>query len=109
MPPDSNVESTLVWYKASDEENTRYWTNELDNFLLRKYSKKHQTNKKLILKFKQHTKKQKVHIWKTVLTAQIQTHHHLEKCVQYLLNLGHHVYHHKDLTTIKDIHAFSSN
>lgn len=48
MPPDSNVESTLVWYKASDEENTRYWTNELDNFLLRKYSttKNHWTKTK---------------------------------------------------------------
>lgn len=40
MPPDSNVESTLVWYKASDEENTKYWTNELDNFLLRKLTTK---------------------------------------------------------------------
>lgn len=33
MPPESNVESTLVWYKHTDEKNWRYWTNELDNFL----------------------------------------------------------------------------
>lgn len=33
MPPESNVESTLVWYKAADEGNVNYWTNELDTFL----------------------------------------------------------------------------
>lgn len=30
MPPESNVESTLVWYKASSEENMKYWVDELD-------------------------------------------------------------------------------
>lgn len=33
MPPESNVESTLIWYKASDGENYKYWTDELDKFL----------------------------------------------------------------------------
>lgn len=33
MPPESNVESTLIWYRASDEQNYKYWTNELDKFL----------------------------------------------------------------------------
>jgi sodium/potassium-transporting ATPase subunit beta len=33
MPPESNVESTLIWYKGSDEKNWKYWTEELDNFL----------------------------------------------------------------------------
>nr|CAD7463599.1 unnamed protein product [Timema tahoe] len=32
MPPVENVESTLIWYRASDE-NYKYWTTELDNFL----------------------------------------------------------------------------
>lgn len=38
MPPEANVESTLVWYKASDETNYKYWTEELDSFLLTTYS-----------------------------------------------------------------------
>lgn len=33
MPPDANVESTLIWFKASDEKNYRHWTDELDKFL----------------------------------------------------------------------------
>lgn len=33
MPPASNVESTLVWYKASDQGNFLHWTTELDKFL----------------------------------------------------------------------------
>ena len=33
MPPASNVESTLIWYKASDEGNFLHWTRELDKFL----------------------------------------------------------------------------
>ncbi|XP_015608306.1 sodium/potassium-transporting ATPase subunit beta-2 [Cephus cinctus] len=33
MPPESNVESTLIWYKTSNEGNYRHWTKELDKFL----------------------------------------------------------------------------
>lgn len=33
MPPDANVESTLIWFKASDKNNYRHWTDELDKFL----------------------------------------------------------------------------
>jgi sodium/potassium-transporting ATPase subunit beta len=33
MPPESNVESTLIWYRANDEKNYKYWTDELDKFL----------------------------------------------------------------------------
>lgn len=33
MPPDDNVESTLVWYKSSDHNNVAYWVNELNKFL----------------------------------------------------------------------------
>jgi len=33
MPPESNVESTLIWYRANDEGNYKYWTDELDKFL----------------------------------------------------------------------------
>ncbi|XP_043258252.1 sodium/potassium-transporting ATPase subunit beta-2-like [Colletes gigas] len=33
MPPPSNVDSTLIWYKASDEGNFLHWTRELDKFL----------------------------------------------------------------------------
>lgn len=32
MPPDENVESTLIWYKDR-EENWKAWTNQLDKFL----------------------------------------------------------------------------
>jgi hypothetical protein len=38
MPPESNVESTLIWYKGNDEDNYKYWTNELDKFLEGKQS-----------------------------------------------------------------------
>ena len=30
MPPESNVESTLVWY---EKQNTDYWVEEIDRFL----------------------------------------------------------------------------
>ncbi|XP_067006980.1 sodium/potassium-transporting ATPase subunit beta-2 [Anabrus simplex] len=33
MPPESNVESTLIWYRSSDSENYKYWVEELDKFL----------------------------------------------------------------------------
>jgi sodium/potassium-transporting ATPase subunit beta len=33
MPPESNVESTLIWYRGNDEQNYKYWTDELDKFL----------------------------------------------------------------------------
>jgi hypothetical protein len=33
MPPASNVESTLIWYKAKDEGNYRHWARALDTFL----------------------------------------------------------------------------
>ncbi|KAI4465669.1 sodium/potassium-dependent atpase beta subunit [Holotrichia oblita] len=33
MPPESNVESTLVWYKSNDQSNVAYWVDELNNFL----------------------------------------------------------------------------
>lgn len=33
MPPESNVESTLVWYKSADNNNIAYWVDELNRFL----------------------------------------------------------------------------
>lgn len=33
MPPDSNVESTLIWYKATDQGNYGHWTKALNKFL----------------------------------------------------------------------------
>ncbi|XP_012281818.1 sodium/potassium-transporting ATPase subunit beta-2 [Orussus abietinus] len=33
MPPESNVESTLIWYKSTDEGNYLHWTKGLDQFL----------------------------------------------------------------------------
>lgn len=33
MPPHKNVESTLIWYKGTDYENYKTWTEELDSFL----------------------------------------------------------------------------
>ncbi|XP_056642444.1 sodium/potassium-transporting ATPase subunit beta-2 [Diorhabda carinulata] len=33
MPPESNVESTLIWYKSSDKGNVHYWQEELRKFL----------------------------------------------------------------------------
>jgi sodium/potassium-transporting ATPase subunit beta len=33
MPPESNVESTLVWFEASNDKNTEYWVGALDEFL----------------------------------------------------------------------------
>lgn len=33
MPPESNVESTLIWYKGNDEKNWKYWADEIDRFL----------------------------------------------------------------------------
>lgn len=36
MPPESNVESTLIWFKGNDPNNYKYWTEELDKFLASK-------------------------------------------------------------------------
>jgi sodium/potassium-transporting ATPase subunit beta len=33
MPPESNVESTLIWYQKNNKDNSAYWTNELKHFL----------------------------------------------------------------------------
>lgn len=33
MPPESNVESTLIWYERNNPKNSEYWVNELENFL----------------------------------------------------------------------------
>lgn len=33
MPPESNVESTLIWFQGGKKDNYEYWTNELDKFL----------------------------------------------------------------------------
>ncbi|CAH0557286.1 unnamed protein product [Brassicogethes aeneus] len=33
MPPESNVDSTLIWYKSSDKGNVQYWQRELNAFL----------------------------------------------------------------------------
>ncbi|KAI8043655.1 sodium/potassium-transporting ATPase subunit beta-2 [Drosophila gunungcola] len=33
MPPEANVESTLVWYEASKKDNYKYWVEETSKFL----------------------------------------------------------------------------
>lgn len=33
MPPESNVESTLVWFEAANEGNTEYWIGAVNEFL----------------------------------------------------------------------------
>ncbi|XP_050504178.1 sodium/potassium-transporting ATPase subunit beta-2-like [Diabrotica virgifera virgifera] len=46
MPPESNVESTLIWYKSSDKGNVHYWQAELKKFLqtYRKENNPHYNN-----------------------------------------------------------------
>lgn len=34
LPPEDNVESTLIWYRGTNKENFEVWTNALDEFLL---------------------------------------------------------------------------
>lgn len=33
LPPDDNVESTLIWYRGTDKENFKHWTESLNEFL----------------------------------------------------------------------------
>lgn len=33
LPSEDNVESTLIWYKGTDEKNYKMWTDALDDFL----------------------------------------------------------------------------
>lgn len=33
MPPEANVESTLVWYEHTNPKNYKYWVDETANFL----------------------------------------------------------------------------
>lgn len=33
MPPEANLGSTLVWYKASKSDNLEYWYKSVDKFL----------------------------------------------------------------------------
>jgi hypothetical protein len=37
LPPEDNVESTLIWYKGSNFENYKYWTEALTEFLAGKF------------------------------------------------------------------------
>lgn len=37
LPPEDNVESTLIWYRGTNKENFEVWTNALDEFLSRKF------------------------------------------------------------------------
>lgn len=37
MPPEANLGSTLVWYKANRPENMRYWYDTVDKFLAGKF------------------------------------------------------------------------
>lgn len=37
MPPSENIESTLIWYKGTNYENYRQWTDSLDEFLKSMY------------------------------------------------------------------------
>ena len=37
LPPEDNVESTLIWYRGTNRENYEVWTNALDEFLSRKF------------------------------------------------------------------------
>lgn len=36
MPDESNVESTLIWFEASNKGNTKHWISALDDFLASK-------------------------------------------------------------------------
>lgn len=38
LPPEDNVESTLIWYRGTKKVNYEVWTNALDEFLSRKFS-----------------------------------------------------------------------
>lgn len=38
MPPEVNVESTLVWYESSKPDNYKYWVDETTKFLEGKYA-----------------------------------------------------------------------
>lgn len=33
LPPEKNVESTLIWYKGTDTVNYKHWTDSLTEFL----------------------------------------------------------------------------
>lgn len=37
LPPEDNVESTLIWYRGTNKENFEVWTDALDEFLSRKF------------------------------------------------------------------------
>ncbi|ERL84900.1 hypothetical protein D910_02323 [Dendroctonus ponderosae] len=41
MPPESNIDSTLIWYKSSDKGNVQHWQRELNKFLIRKSNNAH--------------------------------------------------------------------
>lgn len=44
MPPEANLGSTLVWYKANRPENMRYWYDTVDKFLAGKFAQIHTFN-----------------------------------------------------------------
>lgn len=37
MPEESNVESTLIWFEASNDRNTEYWIGALNDFTKSKF------------------------------------------------------------------------
>lgn len=37
MPPESNVDTTLIWYQKTNPKNSEYWVDEIERFLSGKY------------------------------------------------------------------------
>lgn len=89
MPPESNVESTLVWFEAANEKNTEYWIGALDEFLYCTFFNFHYLLICLINiavdSYLQHTRKKTRKPKKIVSIATSPIHHKTEKCVASML------------------------
>lgn len=89
MPPESNVESTLVWFEAANEKNTEYWIGALDEFLYCEFLFHSQLTFYILIRLidnivvssLQHTQKKTRKPKRIVSTVTSKIHHRVEKYV----------------------------
>lgn len=83
MPPESNVESTLVWFEAANEKNTEYWIGALNEFLTCKLQFELASDREYFMtsSFSQLTQKSRRKTRRIASIAMLTHHRKMGRCV----------------------------
>lgn len=120
MPPPENVESTLIWYKGTNLENYRQWTDALDKFLASMWNLLPHYSLQLKITIYQYKSvfpliqfiKRRVRpldVVRIFSTANTIPHHRQAKCAMLIFESSKNV-HKKIITAITRVHhVYSSN